>query len=255
MSLQMSRVLFRALPTLSATEIQAALAAHWPDLPAPTETAVEDTTISFHLGEVVVVLGVMPAPHPWSDLEGPCATSVLWPDAADEVQAHQAHVIVTVSADDLDPIELSTALTQVTAAVMASSELAIGVFWTNAALVVPKALFHDFAVEVLPFGPPMHIWVDFRVGLVDADHSAGFTSGLAALGLMELETRCAPEAPDDLRDRFTAIAEYLISEGPVIADGDTLGASEDEAIRVVYSPSEFGIEGSVMRFVYAGEEV
>lgn len=254
MALQMSMVLFRELPTLSASAIQAALAEHWPDLPAPADTAAQDNTLSFELGEVSVVLGVMPAPHPWSDLEGPCATSVLWPEAATEVQAHQAHVIVTVSGE-LDPIALTTALTKVTAAVMASSDLALGVFWTNAALLAPKALFHDFAVEVLPFGPPLHIWVDFRVGLVDADHSAGFTTGMAALGLMELETRCAPEAPGDLHERFMAIAGYLISEGPVIADGDTLGESEDEKIQVIYSPSEFGIEGDVMRFVYAGEEV
>ena len=52
-----------------------------------------------------------------------------------------------------------------------------------------------------------------------------------------------------------AIAGYLISEGPVIADGDTLGESEDEMLQVIYSPSEFGIEGQVMRFVYAGEAV
>lgn len=254
MALQTSMVLFKALPTLSASAIQAALATHWPDLPAPADTTAEGNTLSFELGEVSVVLGVMPAPVPWSDLEGPCATSVLWPEAQTEVQAHQAHVIVTVSGE-LDPIALTTALTKLTAALMASSDLALGVFWTNAALLVPKALFHDFAVEVLPFGPPLHIWVDFRVGMIDADHSAAFTCGLAALGLMELETRCAPEAPGDLRERLMAIAGYLISEGPVIADGDTLGESEDEMLQVIYSPSEFGIEGQVMRFVYAGEEV
>jgi hypothetical protein len=253
MALQMSMVLFRELPALSASAIQAALAEHWPDLPAPTETKEGDGTISFGLGDVDVVLGVMPAPVPWSDLEGPCATSVLWPEAAAEVQAHQVHVIVTVSGE-LDPIELSTALTQATAAVMASSELAIGVFWTNAALLAPKALFNDFASEVLPLGPPIHIWVDFRVGRIDESHSAGFTTGMAALGLMELEARHAPEKPSELHERFTSIAEYLLTQGPVIGDGDTIGTSEDEKIQVVYSRSEFGIEGEVMRFVYADEE-
>ena len=67
MALQMSMVLFRESPTLSAGAIQAALAEHWPDLPAPTETKEGDGTISFGLGDVDVVLGVMPAPVPWSD--------------------------------------------------------------------------------------------------------------------------------------------------------------------------------------------
>jgi hypothetical protein len=251
MSLQISMVIFQEEPQLSANELLEALSAHWPDLPAPTDVAERDNTLSLRLGTSDVVIGTMPAPIPWSDLEGPCATSILWRDAAAAIQGHKSHVIITVSGE-LSPIALSTLLTQVTAGVLASSSQSVGVFWTNAVMVVPKNLFFDFAVKILPLGPPLPIWVDCRVGWTDdsKNASAGFTTGLAALHLMELEAEHASEPPSELRKRFEAVARYLLENGPVIKDGDTLGESENEKIRVVYSSSAFGLKGSVMRLSY-----
>ena len=151
---------------------------------------------------------------------------------------------------ELAPIELSTRLTQATAAFMAACPSAIGVYWGNATLVVPKALFIDFAQEVMPSGPPLHIWVDLRIGRDSEESSSGFTSGMAALGHMELETQKCPEPPGELRKRFEALIGYLLEKGPVINDGDTIGEDANERIRVVYSTSAFGHEGQVMRLHY-----
>lgn len=254
MPIQMSMILFEETPVFSVEGLQAALSTHWPDLASPTDIAMDESTLSFQLGAVVVVVGKMPAPIPWSDLEGPCATSVLWPDAAAVVPRHKEHAIVTVSGE-LDPVALSTLLTQVTAAMMASTPVSLGVFWTNAALLAPKNLFIDFAVEVLPDGPPLPIWVDYRVGWVEKNSlSAGFTTGLAELGLMELETQGAPESPAELRERFEGLTSYLLENGMVIQDGNTFGESEDEKIRVEYAESAYGAEGQVMRLVYESSD-
>src|SRR5689334_17745182 len=105
---------------LSASEIKRYLAESWPDLPPVGESDQKRDSISFRVGEADVVLGRMPAPIPWSELEGPCATSILWKNAQDEVKQHKIHWIVTVSGE-LNPVELSTLLTQITASVMATS--------------------------------------------------------------------------------------------------------------------------------------
>ena len=192
----------------------------------------------------------MPAPIPWVDFEGPCSTSYLWPNALTEAKEHTIHAIVTVMGE-LPPVQLSTLLTQVCAAVMTALPQAIGVFWNNAVMVVPKGLFCDFATSILPKGPPIPVWVDFRVGWSESGKtSAGFTTGLAALGLMELETQDATEPPSELRQRFESIAQYLLDNGPVIGDGNTVGNSATEQIRVTYSPSSFGAKGQVMRLTY-----
>jgi hypothetical protein len=96
----------------------------------------------------------------------------------------------------------------------------------------------------------LHIWVDFRVGKDGERTSSGFTAGMAALGLMELETQHCPEPPGELKDRLLGLAGYLLENGPVIRDGDTVGEDANEKIRVVYAPSSFGHEGRVMRLEY-----
>jgi hypothetical protein len=244
-----SMVMFSNQATASGKEVCRELTSRWPNLPSPTEFEVNDNIATFNVGSAMVFLAPMPAPIPWSDLEGPCATSLLWKNATNEVKNHQQHLLVTVHGE-LDPIEHSALLTQVTTAVLAVSSSAIGVYWGNATLIVPKAIFIDFAMEVMNEGPPLHIWVDFRVGGESDQTSSGFTSGMVALGHMELEAKNTPEQPADLRERLMGLAGYLLDKGPVIKNGDTIGEDAHERIRCVYSKSAFGHEGKVMRLQY-----
>jgi hypothetical protein len=135
---------------------------------------------------------------------------------------------------------------------MAVCDPALGIYWGNATLIVPKPVFIDFAVEVLPSGPPLHIWIDFLVGPGENGGSSGFTTGMAGLGHMEIEVLDAPETPGALRERLTALCGYLLENGPVIQDGNTIGADADEKIRVVVTESWFGAQGQVMALEYEG---
>ena len=249
MALGISMIMLSGDAPLLAADVQRHLAANWPDLPAATEIAEGHGTLSMQVGAPSLIMGKMPAPIPWSDLEGPCATSILWKNAAKEVKAHTLHWIITVNGE-LEPVALSRLLTQGTAAALSACPAAIGVYWGNATLIVPRAIFLDFATDVLPHGPPLHIWVDFRIGQDSAKSSSGFTTGMQALGHMEFETQQAPEPPGELRERLLSLAGYVIENGPVIKDGDTVGEDADEKIRVVYSKSASGYKEKVMRLVY-----
>lgn len=127
--------------------------------------------------------------------------------------------------------------------------IALGVFWTHAELVVQPPLFRDFAIEVLE--RPLYIWLSLRAGKNAAGKTAGFTIGMESLGHMEFETEDASDSPGDLRERFLALANYVLDNGPVIRDGDTIGEDANERIKVVYAKSAFGREGKVMRLEYA----
>ena len=87
-------------------------------------------------------------------------------------------------------------------------------YWSNGLLLVPKAIFIEFAEKILPTGPPLDIWVDFRIGWQTSSTSAGFTTGMASLGHMEMEARDWPAKPSDLRDRFQNLALYVLENGP-----------------------------------------
>jgi hypothetical protein len=222
---------------------------HWPHISITDITQSEDKPLAFHLDGSPVYIMSIDAPYPWSDLEGPCATSILWPNAEAEIRPHKAHCIVTIM-DELSPIDMATKLTQATAIVLGACEEAIGVYWGNATLVIAKPIFRDFALEILPDGYPLYIWVDFRVGSDEPNRTSGFTQGMEALGHMEFEAQGVSESVSDLRERLFDLASYLLTNGPVIMDGDTIGQDADEKIKVCFEASVFGNENKVMRLRY-----
>jgi hypothetical protein len=248
MTVMISTILLREGQRLPVANIEREIRSRYPELQVSLTNDAADTP-SFDLKTGQLILGNMPAPYPWTDLEGPCATSILWKNAAEEVKAHQTHLIVTVLSN-LDPVEKTILLTQCTAAVLAACDAAIGVYWGNATLVVPKNIFMEFAEKVLPHGPPLDIWVDFRVGWKTSTTSAGFTQGMRALGHMEMEILEIPEKPAELRQRFQDLASYLLKNGAVIRDGHTVGQDANEKIRAIYSESSFGNTQRVMRLHY-----
>lgn len=66
----------------------------------PTEKN-EKHILSFDVGTGAhVILTLMPGPIPWFDLEGPCATSMLWKNVAEVLKPRKAHVLVAIVFDD-----------------------------------------------------------------------------------------------------------------------------------------------------------
>jgi hypothetical protein len=249
MSISIAMIALEPKPQISGAAIARDLAATWPSLPAASDMEHKDGTLSFSIGKALVALGLMPAPIPWQDLEGPCATSWLWPQAGHVLKKHKQHLIVTIS-DERPPVERTKLLSQVVAAILATCPQALGVYWGNATLVISPQLFREFAVRMLPDGLPLYIWIDFRIGPGKDGKSAGFTQGMKWFDHMELESLNANEPPGELRERMFGLCCYLIENGPVIRDGDTVGQDAKEQIRVVYSPSAFGHKGQVMRLDY-----
>jgi hypothetical protein len=245
----LATVLLREKAAIPTDSVLREFQSRYPELGASLTSPSTDQTASFHLNFGDAVIVDMGVPVPWSDLEGPCATSLLWRDATAVLRQHQSHIIVTVLSE-AEPVETAAQLSKVTAVILNACEHAVGVLWFNAALIVPKALFLEMCERVLPNEAPIDIWVDFRVGRADDRHSTGFTQGLRALGLMELEAQRMPEAPSDLRSRLQDLTRYLVQNGPVIGDGHTVGYDAEERIRVVYGDSAFGSGGQVMQLHY-----
>jgi hypothetical protein len=235
---------------ISVEAITRDIESRWTDLPYATAAEEDDRTISFHLGSLGVAVGSMPAPWPWSELEGPCSTSLLWPTAAAELKPLQYHWIVTVRDPAMPPVPLALMLTKVTASILATCPSAVGVYW-DSTLVLPKELLVEGAEASSLRDPPLEMWVDFRVGWGGRGTSSGFTQGLRALGHMDFETQGAPESPAQLRERLVALAHYVVVGNGVIRDGNTVGKDARKRIRVSYADSAFGNKHQVMRLTLA----
>jgi len=218
----------------------------------PTDVTVSGGILSCSLGDEIVCWAHMPAPYPWSDLEGPCATSWMWPKgmaATKVIQPHKTHLLVTMIGGKADRIRRRLLLTAV-AALAGQQAGVLGIYWPDSTLVHYPKVFIEMANDLnSPQGPPLYLWVDYRV-FRNADGTFGmFTTGLSAIGFMEMEIPSVAMEPGELRQWGMNISYYLIENGPVLKDGNTIGATEEAMFRIRHVPSSHGAQGLVMRFV------
>jgi len=235
-------------PATTVSDVVSRLQKQWPHITV-ADPADDEETLSFTADGQLVVAGRIRAPIPWTELEGPCATSWMFPNAAAALKPHTGHAIVTVNGD-APPFQRLRLLTQVIVALLGAWNTALGVYWPIGGMVHRPDVFAKLAVASLPAEPPLLLWIDFRVWANEDRTSSGFTCGLSHFGLMELETENASERPRALQDRLISIAGYLIDNGPVLGDGHTIGEGAEAEIRVHHALSAFGRSEQVLRLVY-----
>jgi hypothetical protein len=214
-----------------------------------TDIDAKDALVMCNVAGQVVALALMPAPVPASDIQGPSATSWMWPKgtSATSVKAHKTHILATAIGDGVSPQEARLILSQVLA-LLAKEPDVMGIYWPQAGIIHHPAVFADFAssknaAELLP----VNVWIDFRTGKNPDGSAVCFTQGLSAFGLMELEYPKSSMSPSDLRQWMQNIAQYTLDKGPVLLHGQTLGGTADEKIKIIHTKSQFGAEGNVIR--------
>ncbi len=79
------------------------------------------------------------------------------------------------------------------------------------------------------------------------------TVGLDELGLIEVEGGSTRRKPAELLGRIFDVANYLCLHGPVLKDGDTIGAPTSERILVRHADSVLNRPGPVIRVEFDGE--
>jgi hypothetical protein len=232
---------------LTASALADAWRRTWPHEAPLEELEDDDGTLSCAFMDALGMIGYMPGPIPWSDLEGPASCAWHWPEATSVLEAHRAHFIVTVRGEETSPKLQAIRLTLLTAAVCAAAPSATAVYWASGTAVTPADRFVGLAQEMTPDSLPTLAWIEFRVFPNEGrSRWSVFTTGLEALGLMEVEVRNAKGEPSDLVDKVMNVAGYLLDAGLVLKDGDTIGNGADEKLRVHHVRSAWERDSTVL---------
>lgn len=192
--------------------------------------------IVFEIGNDNAAIALMPAPIPWSNLEGPCATAWWWPDATEKMRRHTNHILVALVGDKGDLIQRCLTLTHLTAAVAGQVDAA-GVYWGGGTLVHDPQVFIEQAKVISPSNLPLHLWIDFRLEQNGDESYRLFTTGMKVFDRKEIEIPHSTKLPTEIFNFAHAIADYVITSGKTIQEGETIGRSEGEKVRVSYAPS------------------
>jgi hypothetical protein len=250
-------ILTSEIETVSSAALQAAIQRRAPQLQFGAEPPQEsdkagdrptalgcypDFDHSTAIGKPMLIYGVNYIPDfnlAGIENESYVASSWWWPESRDVIARTKAHAIAVVLGDipAAPPKERVLIEVQLIAA-------ALDVLKTATAVVLPcaNAMWkpEDFLSELegAEGDVPVSLVVPVKLGN-DTEHLradgtpklAARTDGLNAFGMMEVEWRAFEGEPTDLYDALSDIASYLVTHGPIIADGDSMGGNEPGGMR------------------------
>lgn len=207
------------------------------DLP-PTASGATAPVIRCAGQNIVLMVMSMPVPRESWDLPGRRALAT-WPAALEVLGAHATHVVVSTVGRAETPaqqLQAARAVTAVTGGLIATIPAA-AVLWDG--LVAHSAeRWEQLSREAFAGYPriPFPLWVSihpFRDG-----HIIGaITFGLTPFGGREIEFEGAGADPNEIVTKVSGLIVYVLEHGPVLRDGDTLGASESDRIRIHHAVS------------------
>ncbi len=231
-------VMFDQVPALQAELVKENLARSWSGDRSVSGFESDGDTLSLSVGEGFGAISIVPAPIPWPELETACQIAWYWPEAADSLRAHRAHAIVTVGGPAPDSAQRLSDLTRLTAS-LAATHNAVGVYWGSSRMVRASEEFVKLSEDLENSAVKAFLWVNVVLSASEGGKLNMSTYGLQSLGLMELEANAAEVEEQWLLSKAYDVASYLMENGPVIADGDTIGESAAEKIRIQHAPSRW----------------
>lgn len=200
--------------------------------------------------EAIGFLAHMPVPIPNGEAEVHADLNMLWPQGKDEAAQHRSHVIVTdVGAGERSAIQ---AAIEVSRLALVALELfdGIGVYWGNACVCNSREIFESFCEEMSEEHLPVPMWLRLQIVRTSDDEVGMYTLGMDQFGLMEIEVdRCQLDV-SEMFGFVSNVAHYLIQNGPIIEDGNTVGGSLEERIEMRHRPSMIAPDRTVYKIVF-----
>lgn len=216
----------------------------------PSKASVRDAEDAIWMLEIPglenAFASFVPMPIPDGEAED-AADSFLWPDGS-RFAVHQSHVILGSAGEHKNKVKAVLALTKLAAAMLDACD-GIAVYWGSGSITVPRDQFVDFAEDADADDLPLFLWCRFQVTQSDEGRVGLYTLGLRQFGLMEIEVDESSKDPKELLEFVFNVAHYLVQNGPVIKDGDTVGGSAEERIVVKRGQSVLDATQSVYKIV------
>ena len=239
----LSMTLFKDKQAYSLDQVVQELKTHW-GLEI-SEVSGDDSSATFVIDGALVALALMDLPIPSQEFEELYAYSYLWQDVEKETQEHTQHAIVSILSDNLSPVETYSLLTKVNASILKTSQSAIGIYQGSTTLLLPKDLYLDLADLLKEEMLPLQLWI--YMGIINqGDKTSIYTYGLKEFGKIEIEIIESPMNSDDLYYLLLSILQYVLGSDATLKDGETIGFSEDQKIKITESKAVY-LEGNSLK--------
>lgn len=198
----------------------------------------------YEIDTMSLVLGYMGFPVPDGEAEANAQFNYMWKDAVEVTATHTAHMIVTVMGQGTP--EEKGLLYAKAVTTLCRQENTLGVY-ANGVVYEPK--FFIAVSEMIENGDlPIFDLVWFGLGREEGGVSA-YTCGMACFGKDEMEIVNSKQQPSEIRDMLINITEYVISEDVYLHDGETIGLTPTQRLKIVKSEG-VNVEGESLKILF-----
>ncbi len=209
----------------------------------PKDADQDRTRIAFYESGMMATAGLMEVKVPENEAEYWANSNFMAREKAlAAAKDHKAHLLVAVLGRGAAPLEAGKLFAKLAAACLKASN-ALGIYECGTVWLPEQ--FLSFA-EVMKEGElPLPALV--FVGLYqDEKGVSSWTNGLRAFGKEELEIVGSSHSPEEVYGMMLYISEYLLEEGAVLRDGETIGLSAEQKLPLTFSAGVF-MEGMSMK--------
>lgn len=211
----------------------------------------EELIVTINRGsQTIGFLAHMPAAIPGDEASENADGNFLWPNGKEEASKHCSHVIVTnMGGKEENPIQSALSVTRLALVALQLFD-GMGVYWGNACVTNSRDLFESFCEDISEDHLPVPVWLRFQLRSQGKNKLGLYTLGMQQFGLMDIEIDECNMDVQEIFEFVSNIAHYLIQSGPVIADGNTVGGSEEERILVRHRPSVIDKNRLVYKIIF-----
>ena len=176
----------------------------------------------------------------------------LWDDALDAVTQHTSHVAISIVEGHGKPLEEGILLAKLLS--VATEQMGATAIYTNDVLYEAKK-YHEETEQLRDDVLPMVnlVWVD--IDFEEDGTISLYTSGMEEFGQLNVEFLHCPWDPERAWNYILSVANYVLTSGKELTDGDAIGRTEEEQL-IVHIDEPFHADGlqSIQIFFDESEE-
>ena len=201
-----------------------------------TDFTGDDNSAVFKIEGEMVALAYMPAPIPWEDIQGSAQYAYNWQTAAQDLENHNGHAIVSIMSSQKNQKERFTILSKLLCSILYTSN-SIGVYQGSQTLLIPKSQYLE-NIEEIKQGTPLTLWIYIGIRPSEQGNSI-YTYGLSNFAKQEMEVINSKLQIEELYNFISNISAYVINSDVTFRNGETLGYTEEQKIKITSSKGQF----------------
>ncbi|MDP5200141.1 DUF4261 domain-containing protein [Flavobacterium sp. DG2-3] len=204
----------------------------------------DNNSAVFTVNNELVTIFFVPGQIPGDEVSTTIKYAYNWHKAEEDLKNYTGHAVVSVMSAQGSQIERYTILSKLLCSILSTSN-SIGVYQGKQTLLIPRNQYLENIDDLQQGKSPAHLWVYIGIKTSEEGNYL-YTYGLPEFDKQEMEIIKSPKELLEVFNFFANIVSYVINGDITLRNGETLGYTEDQKIKITASQGMF-VEGQTLR--------